>query len=112
MYFHVVLILYQSNVPLKSLFALFSKIYLIKSVVMQKFCNFIISSECNDGTVGLEVWRVINEPTAAALAYGLHTKPELKTVLVVDLGGGTLDVSLLHVQGGMFLTQGMAGENY
>lgn len=60
---------------------------------------------------GLEVWRVINEPTAAALAYGLHTKPELKTVLVVDLGGGTLDVSLLRVQGGMFLTQGMAGNN-
>lgn len=65
-----------------------SKIYLIKSVVMQNFCYFIISSECNDGTVGLEVWRVINEPTAAALAYGLHTKPELKTVLVVDLGEG------------------------
>ncbi|XP_062598351.1 heat shock 70 kDa protein 13-like [Saccostrea cucullata] len=60
---------------------------------------------------GLEVWRVINEPTAAALAYGLHTKPQLKTVLVVDLGGGTLDVSLLMVQGGMFLTQGMAGNN-
>ncbi|XP_061185743.1 heat shock 70 kDa protein 13-like [Saccostrea echinata] len=60
---------------------------------------------------GLEVWRVINEPTAAALAYGLHTKPQLKTVLVVDLGGGTLDVSLLIVQGGMFLTQGMAGNN-
>ena len=52
---------------------------------------------------------MINEPTAAALAYGLHTKPNLQNVLVVDLGGGTLDVSLLRVQGGMFLTQGMAG---
>lgn len=54
--------------------------------------------------------RVINEPTAAALAYGLHTKPGINNVLVVDLGGGTLDVSLLAVQGGMFLTQAMAGE--
>lgn len=60
---------------------------------------------------GLEVFRIINEPTAAALAYGLHTKPSLHNVLVVDLGGGTLDVSLLNVQGGMFLTQGMAGNN-
>ncbi|KAJ8317457.1 hypothetical protein KUTeg_005361, partial [Tegillarca granosa] len=60
---------------------------------------------------GLDVFRIINEPTAAALAYGLHTKPGLRIVLVVDLGGGTLDVSLLRVQGGMFLTQAMAGNN-
>ena len=60
-------------------------------------------------TAGLEVLRVINEPTAAALAYGLHKKTGLHNVLVVDLGGGTLDVSLLNVQGGMFLTQAMAG---
>lgn len=60
---------------------------------------------------GLDVFRIINEPTAAALAYGLHTKPSLHNVLVIDLGGGTLDVSLLNVQGGMFLTQGMAGNN-
>lgn len=43
---------------------------------------------------------MINEPTAAAMAYGLHK---------VDLGGGTLDVSLLSKQGGMFLTRAMAG---
>ncbi|KAL4231371.1 Heat shock 70 kDa protein 13 [Mactra antiquata] len=60
---------------------------------------------------GLEVLRVINEPTAAALAYGLHNKLGLQNVIVVDLGGGTLDVSLLNVQGGMFLTQAMAGNN-
>ena len=60
---------------------------------------------------GFKVLRVINEPTAAALAYGLHTKPGINNVLVVDLGGGTLDVSLLSVQGGMFLTQAMAGTN-
>lgn len=58
---------------------------------------------------GLDVFRIINEPTAAALAYGLHKHPSLQTILVVDLGGGTLDVSLLSVQGGMFLTQAMAG---
>lgn len=60
---------------------------------------------------GLEVLRIINEPTAAALAYGLHNKLGLQNVIVIDLGGGTLDVSLLNVQGGMFLTQAMAGNN-
>ncbi|MBN3270816.1 HSP13 protein, partial [Polyodon spathula] len=59
---------------------------------------------------GLEVLRVINEPTAAAMAYGLH-KVDVLNVLVVDLGGGTLDVSLLNKQGGMFLTRAMAGNN-
>ncbi|ESO97000.1 hypothetical protein LOTGIDRAFT_159745 [Lottia gigantea] len=60
---------------------------------------------------GLEVLRIINEPTAAAMAYGLHKHPNMQTILVVDLGGGTLDVSILMVQGGMFLTQAMAGNN-
>uniref|UniRef100_A0A8B9NIG5 Heat shock 70 kDa protein 13 n=1 Tax=Accipiter nisus TaxID=211598 RepID=A0A8B9NIG5_9AVES len=59
---------------------------------------------------GLNVLRVINEPTAAAMAYGLH-KADVFNVLVVDLGGGTLDVSLLNKQGGMFLTRAMAGNN-
>lgn len=59
---------------------------------------------------GLDILRVINEPTAAAMAYGLH-KAEVFNVLVVDLGGGTLDVSLLNKQGGMFLTRAMAGNN-
>ena len=54
---------------------------------------------------------MINEPTAAAMAYGLHKKDSVHYVVVVDLGGGTLDVSLLNVQGGMFLTQAMAGKN-
>ncbi|KAL5021903.1 hypothetical protein ScPMuIL_001058 [Solemya velum] len=60
---------------------------------------------------GLEVFRIINEPTAAALAYGLHKHASLQNIMVVDLGGGTLDVSFLNVQGGMFLTQAMAGNN-
>ncbi|XP_061639174.1 heat shock 70 kDa protein 13 isoform X2 [Phyllopteryx taeniolatus] len=59
---------------------------------------------------GLEILRVINEPTAAAMAYGLH-KVDVFSVLVVDLGGGTLDVSLLNKQGGMFFTRAMAGNN-
>lgn len=59
--------------------------------------------------LGLEVYRVINEPTAAALAYGMHKKKGIHFILVVDLGGGTLDVSILFIQGGMFLTQAMAG---
>lgn len=51
---------------------------------------------------------MINEPTAAAMAYGLH-KVDVFNVLVIDLGGGTLDVSLLNKQGGMFFTRAMAG---
>ncbi|GFO25767.1 heat shock 70 kda protein 13 [Plakobranchus ocellatus] len=70
--------------------------------------NFTIKA---GALTGLEILRVINEPTAAAMAYGLHTKSDIHNVLVVDLGGGTLDVSLLNVQGGMFLTQAMAGNN-
>ncbi|EGW05144.1 Heat shock 70 kDa protein 13 [Cricetulus griseus] len=56
---------------------------------------------------GLKILRVINEPTAAAMAYGLH-KVDVFYVLVIDLGGGTLDVSLLNKQGGMFLTRAMS----
>lgn len=69
-----------------------------------------VSYLCLLCVTGIDVWRVINEPTAAALAYGLHKKSGLNNVLVVDLGGGTLDVSLLNIQGGMFLTQAMAGQ--
>ena len=60
---------------------------------------------------GLKILRVISEPTAAALAYGLHKKVGTNTVIVIDFGGGTLDVSLLLVQGGMFITMAMAGNN-
>lgn len=60
---------------------------------------------------GMEVRRIISEPTAAALAYGLHKKKGVESVVVVDLGGGTLDVSVLWLQGGVFVTQAMAGNN-
>jgi len=61
---------------------------------------------------GLEVLRVITEPTAAAMAYGLHKKEGVSLIAVVDIGGGTSDVALLRIQGGMFLTQALAGNNY
>jgi stress 70 chaperone-associated protein len=60
---------------------------------------------------GIDVLRIINEPTAAALAYGLHEHSHITNVMVVDLGGGTLDISLLNIQGGMFVTMAMAGNN-
>ncbi|KAK6042415.1 DnaK family protein [Cooperia oncophora] len=60
---------------------------------------------------GMEVRRVISEPTAASLAYGLHKKKGVESVVVIDLGGGTLDVSVLWLQGGVFVTQSMAGNN-
>src|SRR4051812_21191333 len=51
---------------------------------------------------GLEVLRIINEPTAAALAYGLDKQDTEQTVLVFDLGGGTFDVSLMEIGDGVF----------
>ncbi|KAK6009632.1 DnaK family protein, partial [Ostertagia ostertagi] len=60
---------------------------------------------------GMEVRRIISEPTAASLAYGLHKKKGVESVVVIDLGGGTLDVSVLWLQGGTFVTQAMAGNN-
>src|ERR687894_3236875 len=51
---------------------------------------------------GLEVMRIINEPTAAALAYGLDKEDRDETVLVFDLGGGTFDVSVLEIGDGVF----------
>jgi len=60
---------------------------------------------------GLEVLRIINEPTAASLAYGLDKK-ELETILVFDLGGGTFDVSILEVGEGVIEVKATAGDTY
>ena len=60
---------------------------------------------------GLEVLRIINEPTAAALAYGID-KDESHTVLVFDLGGGTFDVSILDIDDGMFEVKATNGDTH
>ena len=59
---------------------------------------------------GLEVLRIINEPTAAALAYGLDREAEDQTILVFDLGGGTFDVSVLEIGDGVFEVKSTAGD--
>jgi len=62
---------------------------------------------------GLEVLRIINEPTAAAIAYGLDKKSEgEKNVLIFDLGGGTFDVSILTIEEGIFEVKATAGDTH
>ena len=61
---------------------------------------------------GLNILRIINEPTAAAIAYGLDKKDEEKTVLIFDLGGGTFDVSLLSIDDGIFEVKATAGDTH
>ena len=62
---------------------------------------------------GLEVLRIVNEPTAAALAYGIGLSPEEeKTVAVYDLGGGTFDISILHLHQGIFEVLSTNGDTY
>jgi len=68
---------------------------------------------------GLDVVRIINEPTAAALAYGLHTagvdgaaSQEKSNVLIFDLGGGTFDVSILSMEGGVFAVKATGGDTH
>ncbi len=60
---------------------------------------------------GLEVERIINEPTAAALAYGMDKTEQDKTIMVYDLGGGTFDVSVLELGSGVFEVISTAGDN-
>ena len=59
---------------------------------------------------GLEVLRIINEPTAAALAYGLEKENQEQTILVFDLGGGTFDVSVLEIADGVFEVKSTHGD--
>lgn len=61
---------------------------------------------------GLEVERIINEPTAAALAYGLDKQDKAQTILVYDLGGGTFDVSILELGDGVFEVKSTSGNNH
>ena len=65
------------------------------------------------GTIaGLNVVRILNEPTAAAIAYGLDKKEQAMNVLVFDLGGGTFDTSLLAIDGGVFEVLATAGDTH
>ncbi|CAN5248359.1 molecular chaperone DnaK [soil metagenome] len=67
----------------------------------------------NSGTIaGLEVLRIINEPTAAALAYGMEKKDKDETILVFDLGGGTFDVSVLEVSDGLIEVKSTSGDTH
>ncbi|MDR7666865.1 molecular chaperone DnaK [Methanosarcina sp. Z-7115] len=61
---------------------------------------------------GLEVLRIINEPTAASLAYGLDKVDVEQTILVYDLGGGTFDVSILELGGGVFEVKSTSGDTH
>merc|ERR1712087_379531 len=65
------------------------------------------------GTIsGLNVMRIINEPTAAAIAYGLDKKSGEQNVLIFDLGGGTFDVSLLSIDDGVFEVKATSGDTH
>jgi molecular chaperone DnaK (HSP70) len=61
---------------------------------------------------GLQVLRIINEPTAAAIAYGMDKKSGEKNIVVFDLGGGTFDVSLLTIDNGVFEVVATAGDTH
>jgi len=61
---------------------------------------------------GLNVLRIINEPTAAAIAYGLDKKEGERNILIFDLGGGTFDVSLLTIEDGIFEVKATAGDTH
>ena len=61
---------------------------------------------------GLNILRIINEPTAAAIAYGLDNSKEEKNILIYDLGGGTFDVSLLNIEEGVFEVKATAGDTH
>ncbi len=61
---------------------------------------------------GLEVLRIINEPTAAALAYGLERQGTDRTIVVYDLGGGTFDISILEISQGIFEVKSTSGDTF
>ncbi|KAM1947982.1 hypothetical protein ACFX15_008232 [Malus domestica] len=73
------------------------------------------ATKCAGVTAGLEVMRIINEPTAAAIAYGIDNKAgwySKRNVMIFDLGGGTLDVSLLTISSGDFEVKATAGNTH
>ena len=79
-------------------------------------CHALMYLRLRAGVIaGLEVMRIINEPTAAAIAYGLDKKSTSvgeSNVLIFDLGGGTFDVSLLTIEEGIFEVKATAGDTH
>jgi len=61
---------------------------------------------------GLNVLRIVNEPTAAAMAYGLDKDKEERSIMVFDLGGGTFDVSILTIEDGVFEVISTSGDTH
>lgn len=82
--------------------------------VISSFFFFFQRQATKDaGTIaGLNVLRIINEPTAAALAYGLDKKDGERNVLIYDLGGGTFDVSVLTIDNGIFEVKATSGDTH
>ena len=74
--------------------------------------NSLLSTSIFETNSGLNVVRIINEPTAAAIAYGLDKKGGEHNILVFDLGGGTFDVSILTIDGGVFEVVSTAGDTH
>src|SRR5437764_803068 len=74
--------------------------------------NSVVSVLEAGETAGLEVLRIINEPTAAALTYGLDKEGSDQTILVFDLGGGTFDVSVLEIGDGVFEVKSTSGNTH
>ncbi|EEB91090.1 hypothetical protein MPER_10616 [Moniliophthora perniciosa FA553] len=89
-----------------------------RSSTVVTFPAYFNDSQCqatkDAGTIsGLNVLRIINEPTAAAIAYGLDKKVQgERNVLIFDLGGGTFDVSLLTIEEGIFEVKATAGDTH
>ena len=75
------------------------------------YCNILQATKDAGQISGLNVLRVINEPTAAALAYGMD-KTEDKVIAVFDLGGGTFDISILEIQKGVFEVKSTNGNTF
>ncbi|KAH9167743.1 hypothetical protein AeNC1_018084 [Aphanomyces euteiches] len=70
------------------------------------------STKTAGAIAGLNVLRVVNEPTAAAMAYGFHKTDQERNVLIYDLGGGTFDVSVVVIEGQMFEVRAVAGNTH
>mmetsp|Transcript_140334 Transcript_140334/g.198914 ORF Transcript_140334/g.198914 Transcript_140334/m.198914 type:complete len:113 (-) Transcript_140334:1315-1653(-) len=96
-----------------------SEVYLGKKVInavvtVPAYFNDAQRQATKDAGVisGLNVVRILNEPTAAAISYGLDKKSGEKNILVFDLGGGTFDVSILTIDSGVFEVIATSGDTH